>query len=274
MRGEYATGEGQADLTLEFNHHKDGVKGGFKLKDFQVASAEFIGTFYLCFVIAMTGPGNNLSAYAPYAIGFALTSAVYMTGPISGGMVNPAVTLALVTRNKLNLFEATYCIIFQLMGAFVAGAVAYGIYGSDWSQIGYPAISDSSRRGQAFISEAIQTFGLCTVVLNTATTKAQQNNSYFGVAIGFVVLSGALTIGGMSGGSFNPAVSMLALYQHDWNDLWAIVLGPLVGGLIAGLVFRVTNPSGKHWLHFARNSFEMQLNPTYFPPILRTFSVL
>lgn len=113
--------------------------------------------------------------------------------------------VALVTRNKLSLIEAAYCILSQVLGAFTAGLVAYGLYNNQFDQLGYPHSTAGNRRGQAFLAETIQTFALATTVLNTATTEVQSNNSYFGIAIGFVVLAGALTVGPISGGSFNPA---------------------------------------------------------------------
>ncbi len=109
--------------------------------------------------------------------------------------------------------------------------------------MGYPFVSDDNRRAAAFTAEVIQTFILVTVVLNTATTKAQADNSYYGVAIGFVVLSGALVIGGVSGACFNPAIAMLALLHGDYDDMWVFIFGPIVGAVWAGLLFRLTNPS-------------------------------
>ncbi len=245
MKSDLSSGLGQADLTLKYEHHKGGIKGGFRLKDLQVSSAEFIGTFFLAFIVAMTktSAAQDTPESAPLAIGFALCAIVYMTGPTSGGMVNPAVTLGLVVRSKLNLFEAAYCVLSQLLGALTAGGIAYAIYSDSWDSIGFPSVSDSDRRGQAFVGEMIQTFALVSTVLNTATTTTQANNSYFGVAIGFVVLSGALVIGGVTGACFNPAVGALAILQADWNDAWVFLVAPLVGAIIAGLVFRITNPS-------------------------------
>jgi aquaporin Z len=245
MKHDLSTGIQQADLRLKYQHHEGGIKGGFKLKDFQVASAEFVGTFFLAFIVSMThNVVNGTSAESvPMAVGFGLAAIVYFCGPISGGMVNPAVTMALVTRNKLNVVEAAYCMLFQCFGAIAAGSIAYGIYNSKWTQTGYPALADSDRLGQAFVAEMLQTFALASAVLNTATTTAQANNSYYGIAIGFVVLSGALVIGGVTGGCFNPAVGLLAFLHDDFSGSWVFIAAPLVGGFIAGLVFRITNPT-------------------------------
>jgi len=60
--------------------------------------------------------------------------------------------------------------------------------------------------GAAFVVELLFTFALCYVVLNVATSKAHRTNSFYGLAIGFTVLAGAVAVGGISGGAFNPAV--------------------------------------------------------------------
>jgi aquaporin Z len=136
-------------------------------------------------------------------------------------MVNPAVTIGLLIRNKLSFYEACYCILSQLLGSLLAGLIAYGLYNNQWNEVGYPNSSETSSNSQVFVGEMIQTFALVTTVLNTATTKAQANNSYYGLAIGFVVLSGALVIGGVSGACFNPAVTLQPSYNirclFTWN---------------------------------------------------------
>jgi aquaporin Z len=243
MKADMSSALGVADLTLNYEHHKGGVKAKFTLKDFQVACAELIGTFFLALIIGSTKITASPGA-APFAIGFGLVALVYSFGAVSGAQLNPAVTIGLVARNKLNLYEAAYCIMAQLTGALLAGGVCYGLYNNDWDNVGYPSVSDDGRREEAFVAELLQTFALVTVVLNTATTKAQANNSYFGLAIGFVVLSGALVIGNVSGACFNPAVAMLTLLQRDYEDLWVFIFGPLVGGVAAGFIFRITNPTG------------------------------
>lgn len=211
------------------------------IKDFQVAAAEFIGTFMLAFIIGATK--NSPAGSAAIGIGFGLVALVYITGNISGGQLNPAVSVGLVVRGKLKMFEATYCIITQFIAATCAGMVCYAIYDEHWENVGYPAVNNTDRRDAAFVAEFLQTFALVTVVLCTATTKAQSNNSYFGLAIGFVVLSGALVLGNTTGACFNPAIAMLAVINGSFEDLWVFIAAPTLGGIAAGLIFRVLNPS-------------------------------
>jgi aquaporin Z len=93
--------------------------------------------------------------------------------------------------------------------------------------------------------EFLFTFALCLVVLNTATSSKTQGNSFYGLAIGFTIVVAAFAGGPISGGAFNPAVGIgptvvdamfgAGSYQH----LWLYLVGPLLGGVAAAVVFRV-----------------------------------
>ena len=97
--------------------------------------------------------------------------------------------------------------------------------------------------GPAFLAEALWTLVLVYVVLNVATSKDHPNNSFYGLAIGSTVFIGAVGVGGISGGGFNPAVALgLTISgQFDVANLWLYIVAPLVGGAIAALAFRLLN---------------------------------
>jgi len=83
---------------------------------------------------------------------------------------------------------------------------------------------------------------LVWVVLHTATTKSNEGNSFYGLAIGFTVTAMAYGLGGISGGAFNPAVGLgvsIAAMQ-PWANLWVYVVACLLGGVIAALLFKLT----------------------------------
>jgi aquaporin Z len=84
-------------------------------------------------------------------------------------------------------------------------------------------------------------------VLNVATSKDHPDNSFYGLAIGFTVLTGAIAVGAISGGVFNPAVAIsgAAIGLFAWTTLWAYVVAQVVGGIAAGLVFLALNPDDK-----------------------------
>jgi len=114
---------------------------------------------------------------------------------------------------------------------------------------GHPAISASVNAGEALLAEFILTFALAHVVIHTATTSYAQGKSYYGLAIGFTVMSGAISVGGFSGGCFNPAVALLVLINTDgssdanYGDVGVYFAGSLLGGLAAGALFRLTHPN-------------------------------
>jgi aquaporin Z len=82
------------------------------------------------------------------------------------------------------------------------------------------------------------------VVLNVATSKDNANNAFYGLAIGFTVVTGAITVGGVSGGAFNPAVGLGALVAviASWSLSWIYLIGTLAGGAGAAYAFRALDP--------------------------------
>ena len=101
--------------------------------------------------------------------------------------------------------------------------------------------------GSAVLAELLFTFALCYVVLNVATAKATEGNSYFGLAIGFTVVVGAFAVGGISGGAFNPAVAVgiTAMGLSKLANIWIFLVGNFAGGALAALVFKAVHPDDK-----------------------------
>ena len=207
---------------------------------------EFIGTFFLGWTIVLSaGQGNQL---APLAIGWILSVMVFAMGHVSGGHYNPAVTAAVAIRGKISLIEAAAYTAVQVTAALAAGALgrleledmnACVNNGGRCDTGGYPMRNPDVNIGFALLNEVLWTFALATVVLNVATTKAQHGNSFFGLAIGFTVAAGAISSGAISGGAFNPAIGigLPAVFGHG-EDIWMFIVGPMAGGLLAGLNFR------------------------------------
>ena len=203
---------------------------------------EFIGTMFLVLVVGVAAIGGAAGAMAPMAIGTTLMVMVYAGGHISGGHYNPAVTLAVLVRGKIDIGGAITYWIAQIGGALAAWAIAtfiFDVEGADTS-----AVTSVS---QGLGAEILGTFALAYVVLNTATAKGTNGNSFYGLAIGFTVMACAYTFGGFSGGAFNPAVAIGACLMKGfiWADLWIYLVGCLAGGVLAGLVFNMNNPDDK-----------------------------
>lgn len=201
----------------------------------QKALVEFIGTFFLVLVIGLTAGRTD---FAPVAIGFTLVGMVYMGGHISGAHYNPAVTLALLLRGVTPISEAITYWIVQLLGA-IAAAVVAGYLGAG----ALVAPGEGVTMGQALANEIIFTFALVLVILNVATSKDHPNNSFYGLAIGSTVMIAVFAGGGISGGAYNPAVGLGSnLVKGGMGHTWLYLAGPLAGGALATLVFKLTNP--------------------------------
>lgn len=200
----------------------------------RTALAEAIATFL--FVLSIIGAVNSGSPLTTLAIGFALAVLVYATGHISGAHLNPAVSIAVFLRGGLGVVDLIAYIVAQLIGAVVAALVSFALW---------PAAEAAAEIevGPAFIVEALFTLALVWVVLNVATSKDTDGNSFYGLAIGGLVFVGATTVGPISGGGFNPAVALgLSVSgQFAWSNLWLYVLAPIVGAAIGALLFRVLN---------------------------------
>lgn len=200
---------------------------------------EFIGTFFLVLTVCMTVMGGT--PLAPLAIGSALMVMVYMGGHVSGGHYNPAVSLAVLLRGRMPASDFIPYVVSQVLGSIVAATIAFWIMGRQFA----PAPAAGTPALVALVVEFLFTFALCLVVLNVATAKKTQGNSYYGLAIGFAVVIGAFAGGGVSGGAFNPAVGtgptlVHALTGHgSLSHWWLYLVGPFLGGAAAALVFRM-----------------------------------
>ncbi len=197
---------------------------------------EFIGTFFLVLAVCMAGSkGGTL---APIAIGSTLMVMVYAGGYISGAHYNPAVSLAVFIRGKISLMDMIIYWAVQIAAAIVAVIIAMYVF----QYSGQLAANDFPKR--VFAAEMIGTFALAYVVLHVATSAKTAGNSYYGLAIGFTVLSMAYVLGPVSGGAFNPAVAIGASVfgVFGWNVIWIYLLGTFAGGAIAGIVYRFLNP--------------------------------
>lgn len=203
---------------------------------------EVLGTFFLVLTIGLCILGGT--DFAPLAIGCSLMVMVYMGGHISGGHYNPAVSLAVMMRGKLEAKELVPYWISQIVGAFLAAFAVYLILGSTFAP--EPA-AEASTLGVLLV-EFLFAFFLCLVVLNVATSSQTEGNSYYGLAIGFVLVIGAFAAGPISGAAFNPAVGIGPILMNSlfgggsFVNLWYYLVGPLLGGAAAALVFKMQNP--------------------------------
>ncbi len=199
---------------------------------------ELIGTFFFVLVIVLT-VNNGSGALAPLVIGAALMVMVYATAHISGGHLNPAVSMAVMMRGKLSRQDFPYYLLAQLLGAVLAALIASFLLTSNGIVAPEPRSHDML---PAVLAEFLGTFALAFVALNVSTTQSNAGNSHYGLAIGFAMMISTYALGGISGGAFNLAVALGISVGNmvPWSDFWIYIVGDLLGAAAATTVFQIT----------------------------------
>jgi len=197
---------------------------------------EFIGTFFLTLTICLAGVfESGTSELAPFAIASTLMVMIYAGGHVSGAHYNPAVTISIYLRGACEKSEIAPYIASQLAAAVTAAVISSSVFmpGNAVEELAMDTVP-------ALAAELTFTFALVYVILNVATSESTEGNGYFGAAIAFVVLAGALTVGSISGASFNPAVSVSLILTESLvvADSWLHFVPQIAGGALAAYVFK------------------------------------
>ncbi len=212
--------------------------------------AEFIGTFSFVFIgagtAAVVGGGvglNGITAVA-FAHGLAIMAFAFAYGSVSGGHMNPAVTVGVLVAGAMGAGEAIGYIVSQLIGG-VAGALFLSVVlGGAETGLGMPALAHTLTLGATsltitpaagFTIEAMLAFFLVTVVLSTAVAGRAGNLAP--LAIGMTLTLNILMGGALTGAPFNPARALGPMVATgNFNDAWLYLTAPIVGAIIAAIL--------------------------------------
>ncbi len=213
--------------------------------------AEFIGTFTLvligCGSAVIAGADIGLAGIS-FAFGLALIGMAYGIGPVSGCHINPAVSLGALAAGRMQATDTIKYIVAQIAGAIVAalvllmianGKADYSVADNGLGQNGWGAgyLGEYSI-GAAFMFELVATFLFVTVILGATGSGAP--SAMAGLAIGLALVAIHLVGINVTGVSVNPARSIgPALFAGGGAlaQLWLFILAPIIGGILAGLVF-------------------------------------
>lgn len=207
--------------------------------------AELIGTFVFVFVgvgsvVIAAMPENSLGLLGvAFAHGIAIAVVATAIGPISGGHVNPAVSIGAWLVNKLSFGNLIGYVIGQVAGAAIAvGALIRSMPNNALvdAQFGIPTTHPTTSFWQAFAIEAVLTFVLMFVVYGT--TMHRRAVAMGGWFVGMVVLMGSLVAGPLTGACFNPARFFgPAVWSGAYTDAVLYSAAPILGAALAALVF-------------------------------------
>jgi MIP family channel proteins len=212
--------------------------------------AEFIGTFAFVFIgagaAAVVGDGVGLPGIAAIAFAHGLTIMVFAFayGSVSGGHMNPAVTVGVLAAGAVGVRDAIGYIVAQLVGG-IAGALLLGaVLGGTATGLGMPQLAHNLALGATtvtitpeagFVIEAVLAFFLVTAVLSTAVAGRAGNLAP--LAIGMTLTLNIIMGGALTGAAFNPARALGPMVATgNYRDAWLYMTAPLVGAGIAALV--------------------------------------
>ena len=220
--------------------------------------AELLGTFLLVFfvcsaVIIYVSAGLDAQFGSDFAVvglvhAFLLFGLVLVFGGVSGGHFNPAVTVAIAALRRIDPFDAAVYILAQLSGGVLGALLARGLFLDEGRSVDYGAATLSpilGSAGQGFMVETLGTFvlvlAICAAALGARSVK-EWAPLVIGTTLGFLVM----VFGPLTGASFNPARWFgPALVSDNFGDAWLYILGPILGALVAVLVFRFVIEAGE-----------------------------
>ena len=212
--------------------------------NFRKLIAEFIGTFFLTLTVCMTSYSKVSADLQPLAVGVALIGLIYAGGYISGSIFNPAVTLAVLLRGRLNIKEAGAYITAQFLGGIAAALVTIVLTSA--KPIVFPIESPPQYFGviPAVLAEILGAFALVWVVLNVATSKSIDGNNFYGLSIGLTLMGLIYTFGSVSGSVFNPAVAVASNITQlsQLANIWIYLVGGFGGAAMAAFAYKYINP--------------------------------
>jgi len=214
--------------------------------DWRKLAAELVGTFGFLWVgymsvAAFNQPGVDAPGLlvVPFAFGLGLLAAIFCFGHISGGHYNPAVTIAMILDKRIAVPEAVGYIVAQALGAIGAGLLVMATISQAAVTSGITRPGDGVTDISAVIIEAVGTMGFLLVIL-TVTKKAA---AIAGLVIPFALVALHFAMATITGASVNPARSLgSALVGGDIAQLWIYIVGPVIGAVVAFVVWKVMNP--------------------------------
>ena len=227
--------------------------------------AELVGTMFLILLgdgvvaaVVLNKSKAENSGWMVITTGWAMAVAiaVYIAGRISGGHINPAVTLALAAIGKFPWSEVPKYLAAQFLGAFLGAVIVWLAYLAHW-----PETEDQGKKLVVFstapairklhlnlLTEFIATFALMFGVLAIVANTASAQSGLTPLLIGFLIWALGLSLGGPTGFAMNPARDFAPRLAHallpipgkgasDWGYAWVPIVGPVIGGLLGAVTY-------------------------------------
>ncbi|XP_060099849.1 aquaporin-4 isoform X2 [Heteronotia binoei] len=222
-------------------------KGIWTQAFWKAVSAEFLAM--LIFVLLSLGSTINWGgAEKPLPVdmvlislcfGLSIATMVQCIGHISGGHINPAVTVAMVCTRKISLAKSVFYIAAQCLGAVAGAGILYlvtprSVVGS----LGVTSVHGDLSAGHGLLVELIITFQLVFTIFASCDSKRSDVTGSVALAIGLSVVIGHLFAINYTGASMNPARSFgPAVIMGKWEHHWIYWVGPIIGAVLAATLY-------------------------------------
>ena len=235
--------------------HRQGLYGSTAGADLaRAGTAELIGTFVLVLAGTAAAVASSSREPKPYDLltvvlvfGLALAALAAALGHVSGAHLNPAVTLGLAVTRRFPGRAVPVYLACQLAGAVLASLATWAFYGDEGrtqSRLAATLPAAGVGSGRAFFVEAVITFVLVLVVISVATDD-RAPSVIAPLAVGAALAVCVAIAAPLTGGAVNPARAFgPMLVAGVWQDAWVYLTAPLVGGVVAAVVYdRVLAPA-------------------------------
>ena len=210
---------------------------------FRRGFAEFVGVFVLVFVAAGERAFASVPTDLALAYGLAVAVMVTATAAISGGHINPAVTLGFVITRRIQPLVAVWYWIAQFGGAALAALLLKWVLphtAQSQGHLGVPVLGTGVSAGKGVVVEAVLTFFLVWVVFATIVDARSAFEQVAGLAIGLTVVFNVLMAYGLTGAAMNPARAFgPQLVGDHWAHCWVWYVGPFAGAVIAAALYEM-----------------------------------
>lgn len=214
------------------------------LRFWRAVGAELLGTLILTMIgcgSVVTWDDDGKLVQIALCFGLSVATAVWIIGHVSGGHINPAVTVAFFVTRRISLARAIFYLLSQCVGAIIGAAVLYGVTPASHrhnGSLGLTKVNPELTGAQAFGVEFFITLVLVLTVFASCDKRRKDLNGSFPLSIGLSVTMCHLFAIQYTGSSMNTARSFgPAVIMNYWEYHWVYWLGPLLGGLVAGLLY-------------------------------------
>jgi MIP family channel proteins len=220
--------------------------------------AELIGTFFLVFVICTVvslyvAGGGSAQFGSDFAVvgftqGLVLFALIMAFGAVSGGHFNPAVTTAAAFLRRIDPIDAVVYVLAQLSGAVLGALAVKGLLLDEGRAVDWGAGTISPLLGSDFAGMVCEGIGTLLIVLGVVAVAMNKRarNEWGPLTIGLTFAFCVFIFGPLTGGCFNPARWFgPALVSNEWGGVWPYIVGPLLGALIAALIYKFVITAGE-----------------------------